>query len=276
MSELEEALHADYLSFFEKAERQRRWNASEDIPWDRVRPQPAPDLVLRMETFYVAKALAPVQLARDVEPASASPALSAHLADWAYESSKHAVALGEWLVRSGARTRAQLVRLARSVGTARAGAAERRDARTTDARGVAYGSLLFETAAFVLFARHRELAARADDEALVVLHDFIARDELAHARFHEAYLRRHLAHDRRGTLVEMGRVLALFEVPGSTAIADWATRTEAFAAVGLDRGAFFRRVYLPSLRRIGVERGELSRSLAPRERRAMMRVAASA
>lgn len=257
---LEEELHGDFAAFFERAERERRWSVVEDIPWGGARGAPSPELVLRVETFFLAKALAPAQLARDAALAATSPALAAHLAGWAYEASKHAYAFGEWLVRRGARSRAELLALARRAGAVPSGPV------ATSAVGVAYGSLLLETATFVLHVRHREQAARAGDDALVVLHDFAARDELAHARFHEAVMRRHLAADRQAVLGEMARVLGRFEMPGSSAVPDWAPRVASFAAMGFDRGAFVRRVYLPTLRRLRVDRRELVRAAPPRAR----------
>lgn len=263
---LEEELHGDFAAFFERAERERRWSVAEDVPWSSAPPAspPSDELALRVETFFLAKALAPAQLARDAALAATSPAVAAHLAGWAYEASKHAVAFGEWLVRRRARTRGELLDLARRAG-ARAAAPI-----ATLAVGVAYGSLLLETATFVLHARHREHAVRAGDGALVVLHDFAARDELAHARFHEAVVRRHLAVDRAAVLAEMTRVLGGFEMPGASAVPDWGQRVASFAAMGFDRGAFVRRVYLPTLRRLRVDRRELIRTAPPRLRTSLI------
>jgi acyl-[acyl-carrier-protein] desaturase len=258
---LEEELHGDFAAFFERAERERRWSVAEDVPWETAAPAPpSPELVLRVETFFLAKALAPALLARDAALAATSPTIAAHLAGWAYEASKHALAFGEWLIRRCARSRGDLLALARRAGARPAAPV------ASGAAGVAYGSLLLETATFVLHARHREHAARAGDAALVVLHDFAARDELAHARFHEAVMRRHLAADREAVLAEMARVLGRFEMPDASAVPDWDARVTSFAAVGFDRGAFVRRVYLPTLRRIRVERRELVRALPARSR----------
>ena len=33
---LEEKLYKEYVTFFEKAERERRWNVFKDIPWERI------------------------------------------------------------------------------------------------------------------------------------------------------------------------------------------------------------------------------------------------
>src|SRR5258705_183709 len=49
MSRLEEQLFKEYLQFFEKAERERRWNVFTDIPWERVNR----DASEEMATFVI-------------------------------------------------------------------------------------------------------------------------------------------------------------------------------------------------------------------------------
>ena len=50
MSRLEEKIFREYMTFFEKAERERRWNVFEDIPWDRVNRDASEELALCAET----------------------------------------------------------------------------------------------------------------------------------------------------------------------------------------------------------------------------------
>ena len=51
MSGLEEKIFREYMTFFEKAERERRWNVFQDIPWDRVNKEASEELALCAETF---------------------------------------------------------------------------------------------------------------------------------------------------------------------------------------------------------------------------------
>ena len=48
---LEEELYRLYMEFFEKAERERRWNVFDDIPWDEINPDASDNLALCAETF---------------------------------------------------------------------------------------------------------------------------------------------------------------------------------------------------------------------------------
>ncbi len=51
MTQLEEKLYKEYLSSFEKAERERRWSVFDDIPWERVNKDASEELALCAETF---------------------------------------------------------------------------------------------------------------------------------------------------------------------------------------------------------------------------------
>jgi len=48
---LDEKLYREYMQFFEKAERERRRNVFDDIPWDRVNKSASEELALCAETF---------------------------------------------------------------------------------------------------------------------------------------------------------------------------------------------------------------------------------
>jgi hypothetical protein len=51
MSRLDQRLFQEYNQFFEKAERERRWNVYTDIPWTQVNREATEDLALCAETF---------------------------------------------------------------------------------------------------------------------------------------------------------------------------------------------------------------------------------
>ncbi|MDP8999144.1 MAG: acyl-ACP desaturase, partial [Myxococcota bacterium] len=68
----------------------------------------------------------------------------------------------------------------------------------------------------------------------------------------------HLASDRAGTLRDIARVVQNFEMPAHDVIPDWPRRgatIERHAVFG--PRPFVRRVLLPALERIGVDRREL-------------------
>jgi len=49
---LRDAMYRAYMEFFEIAERKRRWNLWDDIPWDRLDPSRNNEAdAIRLETF---------------------------------------------------------------------------------------------------------------------------------------------------------------------------------------------------------------------------------
>ena len=47
-----EKLYREYMTFFEKAEKHRRWSIFDDVPWDKLESTPKdPVLALCAETF---------------------------------------------------------------------------------------------------------------------------------------------------------------------------------------------------------------------------------
>src|SRR5688572_21347149 len=115
MTVLTAQLHDLYRTSFEKAERERRWNVFEDVPWQRCRRDVSDNVVSSVETFFCMHAALPHFLARGLEAAQSGPLPVWHVAAWGYEKSRHQLALSEWLVRTGKRTREELAALEQSM-----------------------------------------------------------------------------------------------------------------------------------------------------------------
>ena len=256
--ELEAELAMLARAFYEKAERERRWSIFEDLPWEAARARDADELAFTVETFFALEASAPALGARALEAMRISPALTSFVSLWTADKSKRILALREWLLASG-RTSHALSTIERASLTAPLGAFGQElhtDDRSSARRLLFYGCLQ-AMVAFVTYAKHREIARRAGDECLRTLYDFVARDDIAHARFLEASLKLFLEQDRVGTLRDMGNVLSDFSLPGRTALPNWELRMEAIRGPGLDLATFIQRVYVPVLRHLGVQRHEL-------------------
>jgi acyl-[acyl-carrier-protein] desaturase len=89
----------------------------------------------------------------------------------------------------------------------------------------------------------------------------IAGDEGSHHRMFASCLKVHLANDRTGTLRDVAHVVQNFEMPAHDVIPDWPRRGAMIERHGVfGPRPFVRRVLLPALERIGVERRELPRS----------------
>ncbi|NUP10557.1 MAG: acyl-ACP desaturase [Polyangiaceae bacterium] len=245
-------LYELYRTSFEKAERERRWSVFEDVPWDRAKKDVSESIVSSAETFFCMHAALPEFVARAMEAARSGPFPTWYLTAWAYEKSRHQLALSEWLARTGRRSRDTLATLEqRALG---AGC----DVPFATGRQLVFYGAIQEMASFVTYAKHREIARASGDECLRTIYDFLARDEIAHARFFEATTRIYLEEDREGTARDMAAVVERFVSPGELLLADYEERMLTVREASIDRTVFIQRVYAPLLKRLGVTRRELT------------------
>ena len=84
-------MYQEYTNFFKKAERERRWNVFEDIPWDKVNKNASEELALCAETFCGVEMYLPDYVAGGINVVRKSFGQAWFQANWAYEESKHAL-----------------------------------------------------------------------------------------------------------------------------------------------------------------------------------------
>src|SRR5262245_26905873 len=109
--ELEAGLGRLYRDFLDRAEKKRRWSLRRDIPWRRCRPPADPAIGDVVESFCAVELYLPDYVANAMATFRSSRACAWFYANWGYEESKHSRALGDWLLRSGARSERQLADL---------------------------------------------------------------------------------------------------------------------------------------------------------------------
>jgi acyl-[acyl-carrier-protein] desaturase len=248
---LEEKLWREYLQFFEKAERERRWNVFTDIPWDKVNKEATDDLALCAETFASVEMYLPDYVASGINTVRKYFGSAWFQANWGYEESKHSLALLHWLMRSGKRTENEIFDLQNRI----LGKEWKRPFDTP--RLMTFYGCVQEMATFVIYVKHRDRAAAEKDEALHTIYDFVARDEIAHCRFYQSVIKVLLDEDREGTLADMAHVFANFQMPGVGLVPDYESRILKMREAGIDRDVFIRKVYLPILKYLGVTRHEM-------------------
>lgn len=251
-TQLEEELYRIYMEFFEKAERERRWNVFDDIPWDQVNPDASDSLALCAETFASVEMYLPDYVAGGINIVRPWFGRTWWQANWGYEESKHSLALGEWLMRSGKRTKTQWFELHNKLSE------NTWKVPFDTARQMTCYGVVQEMATFVIYCKHRDFAKREGDEALRTIYDYVARDEIAHTRFYQAVVRALLDEDRAGTLYDLAVVFANFAMPGVGLVPDYDTRILEMRGEGrIDRDVFIRKVYLPVLKQLGINRHEM-------------------
>ncbi|SFK17009.1 acyl-ACP desaturase [Amycolatopsis sacchari] len=105
----EEQLYRNYLEFFETAERKRRWNVFDDLPWELAeRTRHNADLALCAETFCGVESYMPDYVGEGLNLFRDSFGQAWWHVNWGYEEAKHALVLREYLVRTGQRTSRQM------------------------------------------------------------------------------------------------------------------------------------------------------------------------
>ncbi len=258
---LRESFHREYMTFFEQAERTRRWNVFTDIPWDDL-PASAPDEQLAQcaETFCGVEMFLPDYLSAHLDLVGRNYGQAWFAANWGYEESKHSLALREYLHRSGQRTEQQLFDFSDEV-------LSRTWHRPYDEgrQMVIYGAIQ-ELTTFVIYRKQRQLAAGAEANVLAEIYRLIGRDEMAHTRFYQRMIALHLADDRQGTLADLAHVLRTFRMPAEDVLPDYEARIVVMRTAGIDSGVFLREVVLPTLGSLGLSRHDLP---GPRERAAV-------
>jgi acyl-[acyl-carrier-protein] desaturase len=254
----DEAVYREYMEFFAQAERKRRWSVFDDVPWERLDGARVDERrVLCAETFCAVEMFLPDYVAEGIGMARDCFGHAWFHANWAYEESKHSLALREYLVRSGQRTPEQMYAFERSV-LARRWHMPFRDSRQM----VCYGAIQ-EAATFVIYRKQLAAAEQAQDEVLAAIYRLIARDEAAHAGFYVQVLKAFIDEDRAGAAAALGHVLRNFTMPAYDLIEDYENRVAVMREVGVDRAVFFGEIVFPILKRVGLSRSDLMGAGAP-------------
>src|SRR5260370_29036979 len=110
-----------YMDFFEVAERKRRWNLFEDVPWDKLSSRTnAEERAIRIETYCAEEMYLPDYTDVGNELLRGVFGLAWFQSAWSYEESRHGLVFREYLIRSGLRTQEQFDQLESDVFSMRA------------------------------------------------------------------------------------------------------------------------------------------------------------
>jgi len=271
-----EEMYRLYMEFFEHAEKTRRWNPMNDIPWEDLDTletrqrmadsQGAGDsenLAVCLETFCGVELFIPdytlngLNLSREVFGQSWF-----HLC-WGYEESKHALVFREYLLKSGLRTLDQYMdyeeQVLQKVWTL---------PFSSNREMACYGALQ-EIATYLIYAQQRDRHRREGNEVLAKSFELIARDEASHASFYRNLMRYEFQEDPEGTAEDLSHVISHFDMPGAELVPDFYERLNV-EGVAISRELFLERGVMPTLRHIGMTRRDM---LHARRRRETVRAA---
>lgn len=254
-------LYREYSTFFAKAERERRWNVYEDVPWDKVNREVTDELALVAETFLGVEMYLPDYVSGALSVVRGSFGQTWFQANWAYEESKHSLVLMEWLLRSGKRSEEQMADFTTRIFD------KKWTLPFTTARQMTIYGCVQEMATFVIYVKQRERAGGEGCEALRTIFDLVARDEIAHTRFYQGIIKFLLEQDRDGTLDDFSYVLEKFEMPGVSLVPNYDDRIEVMRSAGIDRNVFLQKVYFPILKFLDLSRHDIVQATARRRAR---------
>src|SRR5437762_2865314 len=241
-----------YREFFDRAERKRRWSVAADIPWDQTNSHLPPEIADVVESFCAVELFLPDYVAKALPMIRANRGWSWFHANWGYEESKHSLALGDWLLRSGHRTEEQMADLEDLLSQ------NEWELPHDSPQGMLIYAMTQEMATWLHYRNLRLRVLEHGDPALTTLLQFIAVDERAHHAFYKGVVQVFLELDRKETLEQLRRVLLGFSMPAVTLLADSRARVARIKKLGIfDEDMFLHEVYQPILEELGVQPREL-------------------
>jgi acyl-[acyl-carrier-protein] desaturase len=261
---LAEKIYREYMSFFEHAEKGRRWSVFDDVPWEKAKESPRDEqLALCAETFCGVEMYLPDYVAGGINIVRESFGQAWFSANWGYEESKHALALREYLMRTGQRTYAEIWTYEQTVLD------KKWNLPFHTPRQMTIYGIIQELTTFVIYKKQETMARGRGDELLARIYQLIGRDEMAHYGFYAKVVSLLLAEDPAGTKADLAHVFRHFRMPGDDLIPDYGARISHMREAGVDRGVFIREVWLPVLKRLGLTRHDLPAIAAVRPKEAI-------
>jgi acyl-[acyl-carrier-protein] desaturase len=255
---IRESTYRIYLDFLETAEKKRRWNIFDDIPWDKLGASKASETTAQcIEIFCSEELYVPDYSSKGLEMLRAKFGMAWFQVCWAFEESRHGLAFREYLTRSGQRSEPEFAALEAGISSK-----SWKLPYETARRMACYGALQ-EGATYVAYRIQKDKARCVGDKVLEAIFHFVGRDEAAHGGFYRAIIELELSQDRTGTVADLAHVLSSFKMPGDGLIPNYRERLRTSGA-GISPRAFFDRVVSPLLTRLEINRQELKQSLQKR------------
>jgi acyl-[acyl-carrier-protein] desaturase len=249
--QLKKRLWAQFRAMFGLAERRRRWDVDKDIPWEAASANTSPAVAAIVESFCAVELYLPDYVAKAVPLFRKNRAWCWSLINWGYEESKHSLALGDWLVRSGHRTEEYMSDLENRLYE------HEWDLPQDSATGMLIYAMVQELATWLHYRNLRSCLRKEDDPCLWTLLNFVQIDERTHHTFYKELVRVFLEVDRQGTIESLRRVLGSFGMPAIDLIAPSRQVLADVRAMNIySEEIFYRDVYLVVLEDLGISRHE--------------------
>jgi acyl-[acyl-carrier-protein] desaturase len=248
-----------FRDYFDKAEKKRRWNVRDDIPWHQANRDLDPAIADVVETFCVVELYLPDYLSKLIPQVRGNRGRAWFMANWGYEECKHSLALGDWLLKSGHRSDKQMADMEHEVFN------HEYNLVSDNARAAVCYTMFQELSTWLHYANLRKLVGQNDPVLQRVL-TLISIDERAHYDFFKRLVKLYLEYDRPGTLEQLRRVVNTFHMPAVYMLADSRKRMNDVRELHIfDDRIFLYEVLEPILADLQVTKKELRRRQSLRE-----------
>ncbi len=252
----DEKYYRAYTDFLEVAERKRRWNLFDDVPWEKLSDVANSEVrAIRIETYCAEEMYLPDYTAASNELLRGVFGLAWFQAAWSFEESRHGLVFREYLLRSGLRTQAQFDKFEADVFSR-----SWKMPFTTRRQMCCYGALQ-EAATYLAYRAQKDRAELEHDPTLEAIFFLVSRDEAAHAGFYREMIAIEMVEDRTGTLADLAHVIANFKMPGDGLIPNYHENLR-IGGGGISPRLFLTRALLPLLKHLGTSSAELKSATA--------------
>ena len=256
--EVLDGMYRVFRDYFDLAEKKRRWNIRDDVPWAQCNRSLNPALADVVETFCAVELYLPDYLSKLIPQVRANRGRAWMLANWGYEECKHSMVLEDWLLRADMRSDEQIADMHNEVFS------HEWDLPYDNARGMLVYTVFQEVATRIHYIRLADIVRREGGcPALERALHLVAIDEAAHGDFFRRLVSIYLEYDRPGTLEQVRRVVNTFRMPSVHLLSDGKQRMNEVKDFNIFTDEiFFSQVYQPVMTRLGIHRNELRRKTA--------------
>lgn len=244
-----------YRDYFDRAERNRRWNLVKDIPWDQANPNIDPRIADVVQTFCMVELFLPDYISKQLPQVRSHRGKAWMIANWGYEESKHSLALGDWLLKSKSRTEEQMKDIEDACFE------QEYFLATDNSRSQVIYTMLQELATQIHYRNLKRVAAGKCPALDKCLH-LVAVDEAAHHDFFRRIVQLHIEEDRDATLEAFRKVISGFSMPAVNLFSETSQRQTAVRELNIfNEETYLYEVIEPSLRRLGLTRQDIKRNV---------------
>jgi acyl-[acyl-carrier-protein] desaturase len=244
-----------FRDYFDRAEKNRRWNLVNDIPWNECGKNVDPAVADVVQTFCMVELYLPDYVGKQLPQVRTHRGRAWMVCNWGYEEAKHSMALGDWLLKSGQRTDEQMVDMENNVF------ASEYNLPFDNPRGMICYTSFQELATQIHYRNLKRIVAGKCPALEKVLH-LVAVDEAAHGDFFRQIVKLHLDEDRDNTLEAIRQVIATFAMPAVNLFSESEARSAKVRELNIfNEEIYFYDVLEPTLHKLGLTRQDVRRKV---------------